>query len=237
MLCDDFLPTSLLLCRFCIQVPSLITVSVIFLISACHSLTLNSSLCKSRPPPLYTQYGTTEPAQMAYTSYSHPSYDYGQGPKDSYAVQYDIAQRVVVTGEQWDEQYGDNSMASCGRNNSNISDISGVSLSSSNHTYASTPSPTTPTGNLDLGGYSTPTKTEYRRSSLTPSPWDSQFTTFDQSDSMRWTPSALGWMPNSELLKLYKFVVRGSKEPYFLLMGQWTPTPQTPAKVYLDNPE
>jgi len=147
-----------------------------------------------------------------------------------------MASNMVVYDVQFDEQYEDQSLASCGRNNSNMSDISAVSLSSS-HTYASTPSPTTPTGNLDLGGYSTPTKTEYRRSSLTPSPWDSQFTTFDQSDSMRWTPSALGWMPNSELLKLYKFVVRGSKEPYFQLMDQWTPTPQTPVKVYLDNPE
>jgi hypothetical protein len=185
---------------------------------------------------------------MEYRGYSNPSYACGQGPKYPYDVQYDIVQtRAVVTDEQWNEQYGDNSMT---RNNSNISDISGVSLSSSNHTYASTPSPTTPTANLHFGGYSTITKTEYGSSSFTPNQWDSQLTTFDQPDStrwtpstldqpdsMRWTPSTLGWLPNSELLKLYKFVVRNSKEPYFQLMDPWTPTQQTPRKVYLDNPE
>jgi hypothetical protein len=185
---------------------------------------------------------------MAYSGYSD-AYAYGQGPKDSYAnVQYNIHQtRAVVTDQQWDEQYGDNSMT---RNNSNISDISGVSLSSSNHTYPSAPSPTTPTGNFHLGAYSTIAKMEYGSSSITPSQWDSQFTTFDQPDSTRWTPSTqdqsdstrwtpitLGWTPNSDLLNLYKFVVRNAKEPYFQLMDPWTPTQQTPRKVYLDNPE
>jgi hypothetical protein len=173
---------------------------------------------------------------MEYTCYSDP-YAYGQGPKDPYAVQYNIAQtRAVMTGEQWDEQCRDNSMAVCGRINSNTSDISGVSLSS-DHTYASTPSPTTPTGNLQLAAYSTTTKTEYGGSSLTSSQWDSQFPTFDQPDSTRWTPNTLGWLPNSELLNLYKFVVRKAKEPYFQLMDSWTPTQQTPARVYLDYPE
>jgi hypothetical protein len=36
---------------------------------------------------------------------------------------------------------------------------------------------------------------------------------------------------------LYKFVVQKSKEPYFEMMDPFTPTPQTPAKVYLDNPK
>jgi hypothetical protein len=185
---------------------------------------------------------------MAYSGDSDP-YAYGQGPKDSYAnVQYNIDQtRAVVTDQQWDEQFGDNIMT---RNNSKFSDISEVSLSSSDHTYGSIPSPTTPTGNMHLGGYSTIAKTEYDSSSLAPSQWDSQFTTFDQPestrwtpsildqpDSTRWTPSTLGWMPNSDLLNLYKFVVRNSKEPYFQLMDPFTPTRQTPRKVYLDNPE
>jgi hypothetical protein len=203
------------------------------------SANLESFSSKSRPPH---DTGPTELAQMASTGYSHPSYAYGKGPKDSYAVQYNIAEtRAVVTDEQSDkdrdEQSRDNCMVSFGRGTSNISHISGVSLSSSNLTYASTPCPTTPTGNLHFGGYGTITKTEYSSSSLTPSPWDSQLPTFDQPDSMRWTPNTLGWMPNSELLNLYKFVVRNSKEPYFQLMDRWTPTQQTPAKVYLDNPE
>jgi hypothetical protein len=159
---------------------------------------------------------------MAYTGYSLASYAYGQGPKDPYALQHNIAQTSpLMTDVQYDEQCGGG----------------GVSLSSSSHTYASTPSPIIPTGNLHLGGYSTVTKTEFGSSSLTHSQWDSQFPTFNQPDSMRWTPSTLGWMPNSELLNRYKFIVRNSKEPYFQLMDPWTPTQQTPAKVYLDNPE
>lgn len=185
---------------------------------------------------------------MAYSSDSD-LYAYGQGPTDSYAdVQYNRDQtRAIVTDQQWGEQYGNNIMT---RNNSNFSNFSEVSLSSSN-TYVSIPSPTTPTGNMHFGGYSTVAKTEYGSSSLTPSPWgDSQFTAFDQPesmgwtsgtldlpDTMRWTPKTLGWTPNSDLLNLYKFVVRNSKEPFFQLMDQWTPTKETPMKVYLDNPK
>jgi hypothetical protein len=169
---------------------------------------------------------------------SHLSYAYWQDSKDPYTIHYNIAQtRAVITEEQWEEQYEPKTMASCGRDGSNISDSSVVSLSS-RHTYASTPGPTTPTGSLHLEGYSAITKqTEHSNSSLTPSQCDSQLPTFDQPDSIRWTPSTLGWMPKSELLNLYKFVVRNSKEPYFQLMDQWTPTAQTPAKVYLDSPK
>jgi hypothetical protein len=135
---------------------------------------------------------------------------------------------------------GGNSVASCGRcdsSYSNISDISAVSLSSRD-TYASTPGPTTPTGNFHLEGYNVITKqTEPSNSSLTSSQWDSQLPTFDPPDSIRWTPSTLGWMPKNEFLNLYKFVVQNSKEPYFQLMACWTPTQQTPAKVYLDYPK
>jgi hypothetical protein len=71
------------------------------------------------------------------------------------------------------------------------------------------------------------------------SPPDLQYTLppHDHHDSTRWTPSTLGWTINSELLKFYKFIVRNSEEPYFQLMDPWTLTQQTPAKVYLDNPE
>jgi hypothetical protein len=138
--------------------------------------------------------------------------------------------------EQYDEQHGPNSMGSCRSVNSNISDISGVSLSYSSRTYASTPSPATPTGNLH-GGYSAITKTEYGNSSFTPTQWDPRFTASNLPDSIRWTPITLGWQTNSDLLKLYKFVVQRSKEPYFELMDPWTRTQQTPAKVYLDSPE
>lgn len=185
---------------------------------------------------------------MAYGDHSD-RYVYGQGPNDPYAnVQYNRHQiGTIVTGQQWGEQYVDNSMA---RNNSTFSNISEVSLSSSN-TYVSIPSPTTPTGNMSFGEYSTISKPEYSSSSLAPGQWDSQFTPFYQPESMgwtsgtldqpdtttRWTPNTLGWTPNSDLLNLYKFVVRNSKEPYFQLMEPWTPTQETPMKVYLDNPK
>jgi hypothetical protein len=53
----------------------------------------------------------------------------------------------------------------------------------------------------------------------------------------RHTTTTLGWLPNSDLLSLYKFVVPKSKEPYFELMDPWVPTPETPSWVYLDEPE
>jgi hypothetical protein len=52
----------------------------------------------------------------------------------------------------------------------------------------------------------------------------------------RETPASLDWCPNSELLKLYKFVVQKSKEPHFELRSEFDITPRTPKKVYLDQP-
>jgi hypothetical protein len=55
------------------------------------------------------------------------------------------------------------------------------------------------------------------------------------SETIRYTPRTLGWTHGTELLKLYSFVVPKGKEPYFELQG-WTPTTETPSKVYLDTP-
>lgn len=52
----------------------------------------------------------------------------------------------------------------------------------------------------------------------------------------RHTPSSLGWLPNTDLVKLYKFEPRKGKEPYFELLPQWTETEECPHRVYLDLP-
>ncbi|TAQ89399.1 hypothetical protein B7494_g2259 [Chlorociboria aeruginascens] len=55
-----------------------------------------------------------------------------------------------------------------------------------------------------------------------------------QDNTSRATPNSLGWSPNTELWKLYKFVVAKGKEPYLDLLPEWTITNETPERVYLD---
>jgi len=55
------------------------------------------------------------------------------------------------------------------------------------------------------------------------------------SGSIRPTPTSLGWSRPSELVKLYNFVVPKGKEPYLQLKDNWTPTYETPTKVFLDE--
>jgi hypothetical protein len=54
---------------------------------------------------------------------------------------------------------------------------------------------------------------------------------------IRPTPITLGWRTDVEHLGLYIFKFQRGKEPYFELKDHWTPTNQTPAKVYLDRHE
>jgi hypothetical protein len=60
---------------------------------------------------------------------------------------------------------------------------------------------------------------------------------FPQTENVRHTLSSLGWVhgTKTELLKLYAFVVLRGKEPYFELLERWTPTYETPLRVYLDE--
>jgi hypothetical protein len=51
----------------------------------------------------------------------------------------------------------------------------------------------------------------------------------------RHTPSSLKWRLNSDLLKLYSFIVTRGKEPYFELLPRWTATQATPQIVHLDS--
>jgi hypothetical protein len=64
---------------------------------------------------------------------------------------------------------------------------------------------------------------------------DSSFGSFQQTENVRHTPSSLGWSQGTELVKLYKFIVPKGKMPYFQLRENWTPTYETPARVYLDE--
>jgi hypothetical protein len=57
-----------------------------------------------------------------------------------------------------------------------------------------------------------------------------------QTRAVKATPLTLGWTPASELLKLYKFVVKqNGKERYFELLPPWRITRQTPQRVDLDQ--
>ena len=60
---------------------------------------------------------------------------------------------------------------------------------------------------------------------------------YEAHQHLRCTPSSLGWLPGTELIKLYAFVVGKSKEPFLELLPNWTVTYETPRIVYLDQPE
>jgi hypothetical protein len=60
---------------------------------------------------------------------------------------------------------------------------------------------------------------------------------FPQSENVKYTPSSLGWTHGTKLLSLYSFVVPKGKDPYLDLLEDWTPTYETPLRVYLDQPK
>jgi len=79
-------------------------------------------------------------------------------------------------------------------------------------------------------------KYEYPNNNLTTQQYDSSLPGhYSQSENVRYTPSYLGWTHGTELLKLYTFVVPKGQDPY-LELGNWTPTYETPLRVYLDQP-
>jgi hypothetical protein len=71
--------------------------------------------------------------------------------------------------------------------------------------------------------------------SMPPQQFDSSMGYFQQTEPKH-TPSSLGWPPGTDFVKLYKFIVQKGKLPYFQLREKWTPTYETPQKVYLDEP-
>jgi hypothetical protein len=80
------------------------------------------------------------------------------------------------------------------------------------------------------------------QSSLTPqtlySPRTSHwFTQYVEDESAKYTPATLRWIHDTELLSLYTFNVPKQGEPFFELHSPWSPTFQTPRRVYLDQPK
>jgi hypothetical protein len=79
---------------------------------------------------------------------------------------------------------------------------------------------------------------EYANNPLAAQQYDSSLTGhYSQSENVRYTPSSLGWTHGTELLRLYTFVVPKGLEPYLDLLQDWTPTYETPFRVYLDHPK
>jgi hypothetical protein len=71
-------------------------------------------------------------------------------------------------------------------------------------------------------------------------PYDFSYSSSQQVEleNVRDTPRSLEWGHQADdFLKLYKFVVPNGKLPYLELLDKWTPTYQTPRKVYLDDPK
>ena len=108
---------------------------------------------------------------------------------------------------------------------SNASSISQLSYSSGDCLSI----PTSPVDNM-------PYSPVYENNSQPPQQYHSSYNGyFQQTESVRHTPSSLGWSQGTELVKLYKFIVPKGKLPYFELLEKWTPTYNTPTRVYLDE--
>jgi hypothetical protein len=60
-------------------------------------------------------------------------------------------------------------------------------------------------------------------------------TAFEGALTSRPTFYSLGWTMNSPNVRLYSFRVPKCKEPYFELKSPFTPTTETPRKIYLDE--
>jgi hypothetical protein len=78
---------------------------------------------------------------------------------------------------------------------------------------------------------------EYVSTSLPPQQQLVSFGYSQPAESMRYTPTSLGWPQGSEFVELYQFIVPKGEPPYFQLHDKWTPTYQTPPRVYLDEPK
>jgi hypothetical protein len=71
---------------------------------------------------------------------------------------------------------------------------------------------------------------------LTPQKYPFLTPFYTQSEGMRHTLASLGWNRDTELLKLYTFIVPNGREPFLELLPQWSPTYETPSRVHLDPP-
>lgn len=110
------------------------------------------------------------------------------------------------------------------RTASDASSASQLSNLSSQHCFSI---PTSPVNSMPHGPYD--------GNYLPPQQHDSSFGSFQQTENVRHTPSSLGWSQGTELVKLYRFIVPKGKMPYLQLLDEWTPTYETPERVYLDE--
>jgi len=93
-------------------------------------------------------------------------------------------------------------------------------------------SPISPSQINDMSSYPL-----YGGNPLSSQQYDSSYTSLQQTDNTRHTPTSLNWgVKAADFVKLYKFIVPKSKLPYLELLEKWTPTYQTPLRVYLDEP-
>ena len=93
-------------------------------------------------------------------------------------------------------------------------------------------SPIPPSPITDMSSYSQ----LYGGNPLPSQQYDSSYSSFQQTEDVRYTPSSLEWGPQAaDFVKLYKFIVLKGKLPYLELLEKWTPTYQTPRRVYLDD--
>ncbi|KAE9376597.1 hypothetical protein N431DRAFT_367711, partial [Stipitochalara longipes BDJ] len=101
--------------------------------------------------------------------------------------------------------------------------------------------PTT-SDSLDSNKYETtldsdpsPSRYGFGNSSI-PQEYSFSTTFYTESESMGPSLATLGWCHDTEMLKLYTFVLECG-EPFFELLPQWDPTYETPSRVYLDQPK
>ncbi|PQE30268.1 C2H2 finger domain-containing protein [Rutstroemia sp. NJR-2017a WRK4] len=126
----------------------------------------------------------------------------------------------------------------------NYSDQSNASSQSYSSGTVYTPLSSSPSMSYD---YESPQQSQpsYQdEADYTPTTYDNYTTrpsTYEQSapiqqSIVKWTPLSLGWTPNTDLWKLYKFIVPKGKEPYLELLPGLVVYDNTPSRVFLDPP-
>jgi hypothetical protein len=78
----------------------------------------------------------------------------------------------------------------------------------------------------------------YENGALAPNQqYETAYSYYTPAENVRHTPSSLRWTQGTDLLNLYKFIVPKGKLPYFELLETFTPTYDTPTRVFLDEPK
>lgn len=158
---------------------------------------------------------------MAQNSYSYQTCEQGSSRPRSYLPEPSNLYSYSET-----PQYGSAAMH---RNYSDDSANSRYTTGSSPNTAMSysTPSP----------NYTYETSyTNYLEDPVVEPRYEQELPNRQRSHHQRATPMSLGWKPDTDLWKLYSFVVKKGREPHLELLSEWTATYDTPQRVYLDPP-